>query len=67
MGAASRRASPRRTARSMMPHASSQLIIIRSETALVGATLSHEIAKASNMAVNPLPGSAHGTLAWRTP
>jgi hypothetical protein len=51
----------------MMPHASSQLIIIRSETALVGATLSHEIARASNKAVNPLPGSAQGTFAWRTP
>ena len=67
MGESSRRARPRLTARSMMPHASSQLIFIRSETALTVATLSHEIAKASNNAVNPLPDSAQGTLAWRTP
>ena len=64
MGESSRRARPRLTARFMTPHASSQLIFIRSETALTVATLSHEIAKASNKAVNPLPDSAQGTLAW---
>jgi hypothetical protein len=61
MGRLSRFASPRLTALSKIPEASSQLFFICSETDLIVVTLSHEIVSASNNEVNRPPGSAHGT------
>ncbi|MBI4881989.1 MAG: hypothetical protein HY812_20370 [Planctomycetes bacterium] len=56
-----RRARPRLTARRWMPSTSREIRCIGSATALVLASPSQSITRASNNAVNRLPGSAHGT------
>ena len=59
--AVDRRDSPRATARCMMPSTAFQLSPIKRETAEIDASCNQSITSASNKAVKPLPGSAHGT------
>ena len=51
----------------MIPSTSSQLRPTRRDTAAMLASLSQSITRHSNNAVNPEPGSAHGTAICRTP
>ena len=67
MTSASRRSSPRFTARSMTPDASSQLTRRCFATALTLACFSQSMASTSNNAVNCEPGSAHGTCSCLIP
>ena len=62
-----RRASPRRTARVLMPHASSQLMRSTRVAPVTEHSHSRSIAKRSNNTVNCDPGSAHGTRICFTP
>jgi hypothetical protein len=56
-----RRASPRRTARPLIPQASSPVLRRRSAPPWTEHSRSRSMAKRSNRAVNGLPGSAQGT------
>ena len=63
----SRRSSPRRTARCIIPSTSFQVRSNCRATAERLASCSQSITSASNSAVNPDPGSDHGTASVLTP